>query len=165
MRGEAWTEDQVRLLKQLWAAGETAEGIAARLGEMSRSAVLGKVFRLRLPAGTGAAKAKNQAAVAPAKNELARRRRGVEPAPSADPKAERRGKTLLELTNHACRWPYRRPGTEKYFFCGAEGADLEGDIPYCPRHMKRAYLVPPPRVVENRHRLFPSANRKRASVP
>jgi GcrA cell cycle regulator len=165
MRGEAWTDDQVQLLKTLWAAGETAEVIATRLGDISRSAVLGKVFRLRLPSGTNAKKAKEQIAVAPANSAPVRRRRGIKPAQSAAPKAERKGRTLLELTNHACRWPYRRPGTEKYFFCGAEGADLEGNVPYCPRHMKRAYLVPPPRVVESHHRVWASANRKRASAP
>ena len=162
MRGEAWTDDQVQLLKKLWAAGETAEVIATTIGDISRSAVLGKVFRLRLPPGAGPKKAK--ATVAASKNEPVRRRRGAQSAPAADPKAERKGRTLLELTNHTCRWPYRRPGTEKYFFCGAEGADLEGNIPYCPRHMKRAYLVPPPRVVANHHRFLPFANRKRASA-
>jgi GcrA cell cycle regulator len=54
MRGEAWNEEQVDLLKKLWAAGESAQAIAAKLGDMSRSAVLGKIFRLRLgPVASG----------------------------------------------------------------------------------------------------------------
>ena len=49
MRG-VWTRERIALLKELWADGETATAIATRL-RMSKSAVLGKVFRLRLRAG------------------------------------------------------------------------------------------------------------------
>jgi GcrA cell cycle regulator len=151
MRGE-WDDDQVELLKRLWAAGETAQAISAKLGDISRSAVLGKIFRLRLdPVKTG--KTPNTPAAAPdTKASTARRRGGIAPEHSQNAKTERKGRTLFELTNDCCRWPYRRPGTEKYFFCSAAGADLEAGVPYCPRHMKRAYLVPPPRVVEMRRR-------------
>jgi len=111
----AWADDDIEVLKRLWAEGVTAEAIAARLGGLTRSAVLGKIFRLRLG-----------------------------PAPGGEaPKAEMRGKSLFDLTNSCCRWPYRRPGTGKYFFCGVEEADLEQGKPYCDRHMKRAYLIPP----------------------
>src|SRR5271169_5059073 len=48
MQSEAWTVERVDLLRRLWGDGETAAAIAVRLGGMSRSAVLGKVFRLRL---------------------------------------------------------------------------------------------------------------------
>jgi GcrA cell cycle regulator len=43
-----WTTDRTDLLRRLWGAGETAAAIGDRLGGMSRSAVLGKIFRLRL---------------------------------------------------------------------------------------------------------------------
>ena len=46
MRG-VWTRERIALLKRLWTDGETATAIAGRL-RMSKSAVLGKVFRLRL---------------------------------------------------------------------------------------------------------------------
>src|SRR6202050_5664097 len=48
MRGNVWTDDGVTLLRKLWAEGATAAAIGRRLGGFSRSAVLGKVFRLRL---------------------------------------------------------------------------------------------------------------------
>jgi hypothetical protein len=51
----------------------------------------------------------------------------------------RQYKSLLELTNITCRWPHGRPGTDRFFFCGAPEADLERGIPYCARHMQRAY--------------------------
>ena len=49
MRG-IWTRERIALLKRLWTDGETATAIAAQL-RMSKSAVLGKVFRLRLRPG------------------------------------------------------------------------------------------------------------------
>jgi GcrA cell cycle regulator len=168
MRGEAWSDDDLRLLKKLWAAGETAETIARTLGDMSRSAVLGKVFRLRLPPGAAAKtseeRATERAKVRPVKGVPARRR-GVTPGLPIEPGAERKGRTLFELTNDCCRWPYRRPGAEHYFFCAAAGADLESGVPYCPRHMKRAYLVPPPRVTAGRRAVLPPERRKRAGAP
>src|SRR5580700_11710682 len=146
MRG-IWTRERIALLKRLWTDGATATAIATQL-RMSKSAVLGKVFRLRLrPAAkaTAAAARRNAAAVG-------RRRRGrlptkpqVTPAVPAAPVAPAApamtsGKTLFELTNHSCRWPHGQPGTKTFHFCGVPGADLEGGRPYCERHMRRAYV-------------------------
>jgi GcrA cell cycle regulator len=140
MRGVAWSGRRIGLLKQLWAAGRTATEIAALL-RISRAAVLGKMFRLRLSPGRGAksSKTKSDAAL------LGRRRRGrryaeVQIKPAAPPKA--RGKTLFELTNDTCRFPIGNPGTAGFHFCGEDGADLENGRPYCERHAKRAYVRP-----------------------
>jgi hypothetical protein len=75
-------------------------------------------------------------------------------APPSKPKKKLapRGKSLFDLTNNCCRWPYRRPGAERYFFCGDPSADLEAGRPYCPEHMRRAYLVQPPLVVSPRRK-------------
>jgi GcrA cell cycle regulator len=48
MKDGFWTTERIALLKRLWAQGNTANAIAAELGGLSRSAVLGKIFRLRL---------------------------------------------------------------------------------------------------------------------
>jgi GcrA cell cycle regulator len=144
-----WRDDEIALLKRLWADGETAASIAEKLGGVSRSAVLGKIFRLRL--GPNAGKGQAGAATKASQRHQPARRRGVAPPP---PVAKGRySKTLFDLTNRCCRWPFKRPGTDKYFFCGAEEADLENGIPYCARHMKRAYLVPPPLREPQRKRL------------
>jgi GcrA cell cycle regulator len=130
MRG-VWTRERIALLKRLWTDGETATAIAAQL-RMSKSAVLGKVFRLRLPP------AKN-ATAAPARSGtaiLGQRRKGRPPAAPVMTS----GKTLFELTNASCRWPHGQPGTTTFYFCGAPGADLEGGRPYCERHARRAYV-------------------------
>jgi GcrA cell cycle regulator len=163
MPGGSWSDEEIDLLKKLWAAGETAQAIAAKLGDMSRSAVLGKIFRLRLGPANAGKKQDVQTAVAVNTSEpIKHRRRSFRFKKLSTANSERQGKTLFELTNDCCRWPYRRPGTERYFFCGVAGADLEGGVPYCARHMKRAYLVPPPRVVERR--LLPPKRIKRMSA-
>ncbi len=157
MRGRSWSDEQIALLRTMWAAGATAAAIARRLGGPSRSAVLGKVFRLRLvarpassaentapngsawsaprrePAGAGTA---DLPEAAPARRRVGRSRK---PAPAAPPNGNRRGKSLLDLDNQCCRWPHGRPGAANFFFCGAPGADVERGIPYCGRHMRRAY--------------------------
>ena len=44
----AWNDERVELLKKLWAEGLSASQIAARLGGVTRNAVIGKVHRLGL---------------------------------------------------------------------------------------------------------------------
>ena len=44
----SWTDERVDLLKKFWADGLSASQIAAKLGGVSRNAVIGKVHRLKL---------------------------------------------------------------------------------------------------------------------
>ena len=143
MPRKSWTAERIDLLMKLWAEGETAVVIAAQLGRVSRSAVMGMVFRLRLHTGKASDRAPSKANVhehgaiaAPARR---RRRTKYKRRSQPAPAAERQHKTLFELTNKTCRWPHGRPGTDRFFFCGAPEADLERGIPYCPAHMRRAY--------------------------
>jgi len=144
----SWTKERVDLIKALWAEGKTATAIAASLGGTSRSAVLGKVFRLRLTPADAAVTAQSPQHPAPPGHRRRGRPPGIKqqktvrkkqneqpPAPSKS-----RGLSLFELTNETCRWPHGRPGTKAFHFCGAAGADIEGGIPYCGEHMRRAYL-------------------------
>jgi GcrA cell cycle regulator len=137
MRG-IWTRERIALLKRLWSDGKTATAIAAQL-RMSTSAVLGKVFRLRLRPAANA----TTAAVRGNTKTLSRRHKSRSPnkprAKTVAP-AMASGKTLFELTNDSCRWPHGQPGTKAFHFCGAPGADLEGGRPYCERHAQRAYV-------------------------
>jgi GcrA cell cycle regulator len=43
-----WTDARIAQLTKLWTAGVSAAGIAEALGDVSRSAVLGKLHRLKL---------------------------------------------------------------------------------------------------------------------
>jgi hypothetical protein len=89
---DCWTADRVSLLLQLWARGITAEAIGAQLGGLSRSAVLGKILRLRRVARSSAA----------AKMRPARRRRKQSVPRLNAPRSK--PKRLLDLTNNCCRW-------------------------------------------------------------
>ena len=148
-RADLWNDERIALLKQLWTERETASAIGKKLGGISRSAVLGKIFRLRLsgdkaPAKTATPKADDQKPrPAARKNGPVRRRSG--PAQGGTAKSPRTSahKSLLDLTNTCCRWPHGRPGAKNFFFCGAPGADVEDGIPYCASHMQRAYVVAP----------------------
>jgi GcrA cell cycle regulator len=157
MRCQEWTSERLELLTRLWAEGETAVAIGEQLGGLTRSAVLGKVFRLRRANAAAAPAAKKQrhpdqglagsSTVSRVEAGPTRRHRRPtfagqpRPAPRlTQPRGKSRGKSLLELTNLCCRWPHGRPGTKTFFFCGAEGADLERGMPYCPQHAQRAYV-------------------------
>lgn len=129
-----WTDKKLSLLKKFWTEGKTAAAIAQRLG-VSRSAVLGKIFRLRLV--PPAQKPEPTRASAP----LLRRKAPQFGAESQE-RTIKRGKTLLELTNGSCRWPIGDPAKKSFHFCGEPGADLEQGIPYCERHRLRAYNRP-----------------------
>jgi GcrA cell cycle regulator len=149
MRTDFWTKERIATLKRLRAQGKSASAIAKTLGGVSRAAVLGKIFRLRLGAvETSAKKTRQKAKTAgqklrriPPQDQPERRGRAPEVAAKASRPSGR--KSLLELTNKCCRWPHGQPGTKNFFFCGAPGADLENGLPYCPQHMRRAYVVPP----------------------
>lgn len=155
-----WTEERVELLKKLWAEGLSASQIAAELGNVTRNAVIGKVHRLGL---SGRAKPTRSSASRPRRMGGARPERGAEaryttigntalkpesvplgqarpkPEPAAIaelviPKAQR--KTILQLTEHTCKWPIGDPGHEDFHFCGRHS---ETGSPYCQFHGRIAY--------------------------
>ena len=45
-----WTDEKVKILKDLWGKGKTASQIAEIIGGISRNAVIGKAHRLNLSA-------------------------------------------------------------------------------------------------------------------
>ncbi len=133
--GKRWNGERLALLRALWLSGLTARAIANHLGGVSRSAVMGKIFRLRRE--SAAAQPGGVGELSPAR----RRHNPKDVGPySAQKTKERRGKSLLELTNNSCRWPHGSPESARFFFCGAQGADLDAGIPYCPLHARRAFL-------------------------
>jgi GcrA cell cycle regulator len=152
MPRQFWTQARIAELKRLWRAGVTAAAIGTALGGITRAAVLGKIFRLRLAMAAPGASA--------IRDDTPARRRAGKPLPQPEPKARR--KTLLDLTNECCRWPYGELGEGRFFFCGDVGADVARGIPYCPRHMRRAYIVPPS-LVKPLHNLIARSG-KRLSV-
>ena len=150
-----WSDERIEELRALWTKGLSASCIASQLGEVSRCAVLGKVYRLgleqrrttlRINAVQGrrhqvasrtmsaaANHLRGNASPARPKLRLAKRR----PAPSAaelrawEVQAGAKLIPLLELQADMCRWPIGEPKTEGFGFCG--GPRVE-DIAYCLRH-------------------------------
>ena len=163
----AWTEERVARLAKLWAEGLSASQIAADLGEVTRNAVIGKVHRLGLsgrakPAGKstgGGARRKaaprnpssgggsyNRTArsnTRPAGN-VALKARSENTSQQAKPQVdlvapESKKLTLLQLTEHTCKWPTGDPTMPGFSFCGHK---TEEEKPYCEFHNKLAFQPP-----------------------
>lgn len=149
----SWTDERVELLKKLWADGLSASQIAGELGgfpecaDGGRSAVIGKVHRLGLQ-GRGRAKSSKSTMEKKARKPrtltlkrppmpptVAERILDDEPLDLPEiPLGQRR--TLLELNEATCRWPFGDPQAPDFYFCG--GKPLEG-LPYCGAHARAAY--------------------------
>lgn len=163
----AWTDDRVESLKKLWAEGLSASQIAARLGGVTRNAVIGKVHRLGLSgrATTSRMKSHRPRRVAAKRPGKTRYANSGNPAlrslyhPDAEPYkpqfeevviplAER--KTIQTLEECHCRWPIGDPQEEDFHFCGREKV---AGLPYCKTHAVRAFQPPQTR---RRDRATPS---------
>jgi GcrA cell cycle regulator len=104
-----WTDARIAQLTRLWNEGVSAAGIAEALGDVSRSAVLGKLHRLRLLRGRAAASA-------PRRYEGPVGGQATAPMSSVRPPAGRRG------------WP-EPPEPPKSPWCEAAFAPLPGAAP------------------------------------
>src|SRR5579885_3127986 len=169
MSDVVWTSPLVVELRGLWKAGRTASQCAALMQEkfgivFSRNAIIGKAHRLGLSGRRQSAVVREPHAPRPPRalrapqpiaTEMQKVRRVVvnfdgrfrvieemqpilpEMPASEIPLAQR--KTLMELTNETCRWPYGEPGTPDFFFCRSEEADSAAGRPYCRRHAAHAF--------------------------
>jgi len=162
-----WDDANIKTLTTMWAAGRSASEIAAVIPRASRSGVLGKIMRLKLPprdkghASPGTGIRVRRVAPRPASSKvreqnwphrrnptnslaeklaIAEADRGL-PAELEEP-AIGSGIQLIDLTNSTCRYPFGHPSEENFFFCGADGADLQDRRPYCPFHTAKTRGVP-----------------------
>jgi len=156
----AWNDERVEVLKKLWSEGLSASQIAARLGGVTRNAVIGKVHRLGLSGRATTSRMKShrpRARMANAKRPMKPRTAFGNPAvralyhPEAEPYvspveelviplAER--KTIQTLTECTCRWPIGDPQMADFHFCGKNKVP---GLPYCEFHARRAFQPPQPR--------------------
>lgn len=148
----AWTDDRVEMLKKLWMEGLSASQIARQMGGVTRNAVIGKVHRLGLSGRAGPARV-STARVATSTNRARTSRPSVAggkmayneadalpeiaPAPPPEPilSAKERA-SVLNLTEHTCKWPIGDPGSKNFHFCGARS---KPGNPYCEVHVTQAY--------------------------
>lgn len=147
-----WTEQNVETLRRMWEVeGASATEIAQALGNtVTRSAVIGKAHRLKLPGRESVirprqtpppkkrerghpqvkaivAKVTARKAIPDEVNLPGEREEGVDVTHLIG---------LHHLTNNTCRWPVSGSGSST-MFCGdpvAEGSR------YCTRHHRRAYI-------------------------
>lgn len=149
----SWTDERVQLLKVLWTQGLSASQIAARLGSVSRNAVIGKAHRLGLqgrpspirgtPGGgrkrVPAAKLRAVAtALAVARREAeAARIPEPEPEPVLEEPAVRAAAAGANSRGPQCRWPIGDPDDPTFHFCEATAARGR---PYCAGHCEIAYI-------------------------
>ena len=149
-----WTEERVALLRKLWAEDFSASRIAAELGGVSRSAVIGKMHRLGLCGrGKPTCSVKRQS-----KPRLPRSERQVcRPLSIGNTALKALPETLVEaqaqpsdsvvvpmarkltiekLTEHTCKWPIGNPGDQEFHFCGHDSLEA---MPYCRYHARIAY--------------------------
>jgi GcrA cell cycle regulator len=149
-----WTEERVALLRRLWTEDFSASRIAAELGGVSRSAVIGKMHRLGLCGrGQPSCSAKRQT-----KTRLPRGERQACRTASIGNTALKMRPEMLEetqfqpfesivvpiarkltiekLTEHTCKWPIGDPGHQEFHFCGHDSLDA---LPYCRYHARLAY--------------------------
>ncbi len=153
----AWTDERVELLKKLWAEGLSASQIAARLGGVTRNAVIGKVHRLGL---SGRATSSRSSSPRPRRTHVVPRASrtpslmfGTRGATALKPQFEMEADpvpqplqelviplheraSIMTLKEPMCRWPIGDPGDPEFHFCGRKKC---GSLPYCDHHARMAY--------------------------
>ena len=159
-----WTAERVESLTKLWQEGLSASQIAARLGDVTRNAVIGKVHRLGLagrvtktrsnnPRPRPTAQRSKRARVPrfPNHGDAMRSLSGLPVDPNSEaifnrvdelviPLEER--KSILTLKESSCRWPIGDPQHEEFHFCGK---DKSHGVAYCEFHAQRAFQPVQPR--------------------
>lgn len=150
MTASAWTEARIERLKTLWLEGRTAEQIATELQNgISRSAVLGKVHRMRLSEGRPKRPRTSKAGSGPSSGStgISLTDAGLERPPDTPatqdlgapaPARPLRGPDIVSVRRGQCRWPYDDPG-ETFILCGRPV--VRGS--YCARHAAIGYRTPP----------------------
>jgi len=140
-----WTEEKVKILKELWGKGKTASQIAEIIGGISRNAVIGKAHRLNL-----SAKLKNKSTreLGSSKNlfkedsenkilgkkRLSRSKfKSILIEKDFEPENP---KQLEELDENTCKWPIGHPSESSFYFCGRNSLK---DFSYCKLHLLYAF--------------------------
>jgi GcrA cell cycle regulator len=149
-RARGWTAERVEQLKALYAAGLSCGEIAARMGGITRNAVLGKVHRLGLPLRGNdhlfgrtrqpcQTKRRRERRDSPFRLLLAARRAAPAPLPVIESETGR--VPFLALEPGACRYI---PGDVRVD-SRACGDPIVPGLPYCERHALRCFAQPLPR--------------------
>ena len=154
----SWSEERIAQLKTLWAQGYSAAKIARTFRDVSRSAVLCKVHRLKLPSRETLVTAQGIRRYKRRDN-TAKQHRRKRPAYFGQPRSDwqptdepaglaslaadiwqaKPGQTvvpLVDLEDDMCRWPQGDPKTDGFGFCGARQAPGSS---FCDCHSRLAF--------------------------
>jgi len=139
-----WTEEKVKILRDLWGKGKTASQIAEIIGGISRNAVIGKAHRLNLSAkiknkSFGENISKNLEHKSPDSKSLIKRRFSKSKFKSLIIEKDfepENPKQLEELDENSCKWPIGHPNESSFYFCGRKSLK---DFSYCKLHLLYAF--------------------------
>lgn len=139
----SWTDERVALLTRLWNKGYSAAQIAEEFGDITRSAVIGKVHRLGL---TGrAAESRFRAARLKVRNNHHPEHpaNGVSCGAITSACKSNKGIPYTDLDGNQCRWPLGEINEVATHACGEtifSHPKLKSRLPYCEKHMAVALL-------------------------
>ena len=139
-----WTEEKVKILRDLWGKGKTASQIAEIIGGISRNAVIGKAHRLNLSAkiknkSFGENISKNLEHKNPDSKAFIKRRFSKSKFKSLIIEKDfepENPKQLEELDENSCKWPIGHPNENSFYFCGRKSLK---DFSYCKLHLLYAF--------------------------
>jgi len=144
--GPGWTDENVELLKKLWADGLSASQIARKIGEVTRNAVIGKVHRLGLACRKTTSRQPVPRRTSPRRDRSGRVELRLPPSrfvraasplpPSPPPSVAALMLPLRQLRDDQCHWPIGDPRAPGFGFCGRRKST---GIPYCEHHAAIAY--------------------------
>ena len=137
----SWTPEREEKLRQLWKKGHSGSQIASILGNTTRNAVIGKVFRLKLSSRITSKKLEGKKSSeknnSPETKTQKLGRKARFKALLLDRNFEQENpKKFEELTDKTCKWPIGHPYEEKFYFCGREPMEK---FPYCKLHLLYAF--------------------------
>lgn len=138
-----WSKNPGKLdeAKALWLEGHSAAQVASLMGGVcSRSAVLGKMYRLGLT-GKKTLADRPRATPRPSQPKLAQQRKVT--VPRDEPPALTIGGapiTFLNAETNHCRYPHGDPCKDDFHLCGRPKFE---DRPYCTYHCSIAYTGTP----------------------
>lgn len=157
-----WTPERIDLLKKLWQEGKSAGQCAAYLGEgLTRSAVIGKVHRLKLakrgqtshpkPKPVPRLKSNNHGGLAFKISQA--RKDGLEGTDAMEAVLGKRTAPIVEeieegidvthllgvmqVSDRTCRYPHGDPLLPNFGFCARTP---KPSSVYCPEHHARCYV-------------------------
>ena len=136
----SWTPKKVSKLKELWGKGSTAAQVASIIGDVTRNAVIGKVYRLNLavksiPKNNNFKQVSQPHENATQTERITRRSKFKSLLLDKNFESEN-PKSLEELHDEVCRWPIGHPDETDFYFCGRKSMK---DFSYCKLHVLYAF--------------------------